>query len=76
MADCSKYSGEEAGFDISAQKTSLIQYFSLKSRSLPKLSRETHSPRHRHFKKLLFHNPQTEHSRGLDKTSPWGNLLE
>ena len=32
MADCSKYSGEEAGFDISAQKTSLIQYFRCRSR--------------------------------------------
>lgn len=27
MADCSKYRVEEAGFDISALKTSLIQYF-------------------------------------------------
>ncbi|KAK5848433.1 hypothetical protein PBY51_006048 [Eleginops maclovinus] len=27
MADCSKYTVEEAGFDISALKTSLIQYF-------------------------------------------------
>lgn len=32
MADCSKYSVEEAGFDISALKTSLIQYFRWPSR--------------------------------------------
>ena len=32
MADCSKYTVEEAGFDISALKTSLIQYFRCRSR--------------------------------------------
>ncbi|CAK6952784.1 hypothetical protein NQZ68_012117 [Scomber scombrus] len=32
MADCSNYSVEEAGFDISALKTSLIQYFRCRSR--------------------------------------------
>lgn len=33
MADCSKYTVEEAGFDISALKTSLIQYFRCRNRA-------------------------------------------
>lgn len=68
MADCSKYTVEEAGFDISALKTSLILYFRCRSQTeRPLLTTAAHQ--------RAAAEPHVPGKTGIHRRVDWGGGL-